>query len=163
MREKYWSKGMPISQLPQGHRLRAGRFSESGRIYLLTAVVHERKPLFADWRLGRLLVQELRSAEDLQLARSLAWVVMPDHLHWLVELDGCSVESLAQRIKSRSAKAINAARQTQGRVWQRGFHDHAVRKEEDIQTLARYVVANPLRAGLVERIGDYPLWDAVWL
>jgi len=29
--------------------------------------------------------------------------------------------------------------------------------------MARYIVANPLRAGLVERIGDYPLWDATWL
>jgi hypothetical protein len=29
--------------------------------------------------------------------------------------------------------------------------------------MARYVVANPLRAGLVKRLGDYPLWDAIWL
>jgi hypothetical protein len=29
--------------------------------------------------------------------------------------------------------------------------------------VARYIVANPLRAGLVEHLGDYPLWDAVWL
>jgi hypothetical protein len=29
--------------------------------------------------------------------------------------------------------------------------------------LARYIVANPLRAGLVEHLGDYPHWDAVWL
>jgi len=32
-----------------------------------------------------------------------------------------------------------------------------------VQATARYIVANPLRAGLVERLGDYPLWDAVWL
>jgi len=152
-----------VTHFPQGHRLRSGRFSETGRIYLLTAVVHDRQPLFADWRLGRLLVQELRLVEDLRLARSLAWVVMPDHWHWLVELNEGSLGSLVQRIKSRSAKAVNTARRTQGRVWQRGFHDYAVRKEEDIQALARYVVANPLRAGLVERIGEYPLWDAVYL
>jgi len=29
--------------------------------------------------------------------------------------------------------------------------------------IARYIVANPLRAGLVSRVGDYPLWDACWL
>jgi hypothetical protein len=29
--------------------------------------------------------------------------------------------------------------------------------------MARYIIANPLRAGLVDRIGDYPLWDAMWL
>jgi hypothetical protein len=38
-----------------------------------------------------------------------------------------------------------------------------LRKDEDLQTVARYIVANPLRAGLVEKIGDYPLWDAIWL
>jgi putative transposase len=38
-----------------------------------------------------------------------------------------------------------------------------VRKEDDLVGLARYLVANPLRAGLVQRIGEYPHWDAVWL
>ncbi|MES9878966.1 MAG: transposase, partial [Candidatus Sedimenticola sp. 1PA] len=33
----------------------------------------------------------------------------------------------------------------------------------DIKELARYIVANPLRGGLVESIGDYPHWDAMWL
>jgi len=47
-------------------------------------------------------------------------------------------------------------------MWQDGFHDHAIRKEEDLADIARYVVANPLRAGLVRRIGDYSLWDSIW-
>ena len=38
---------------------------------------------------------------------------------------------------------------------------YGVKKE--IKDVARYIVANPLRAGLVEKIGDYPFWDAVWL
>jgi hypothetical protein len=38
-----------------------------------------------------------------------------------------------------------------------------LRQDEDVARVARYVVANPLRAGLVKRIGDYPLWDAAWL
>ncbi|MBB5859537.1 hypothetical protein GGR69_001194 [Xanthomonas arboricola] len=29
--------------------------------------------------------------------------------------------------------------------------------------MARYLIANPLRAGLVARVGDYPFWDAIWL
>ena len=48
-------------------------------------------------------------------------------------------------------------------VWQRGFYDHAIRREENLRNVARYIVANPLRAGLVQQIGDYPLWDAIWL
>ncbi|NUT74814.1 hypothetical protein HNO86_07130 [Pseudomonas sp. C1C7] len=42
-------------------------------------------------------------------------------------------------------------------------YDRAVRREKDVKHLARYVVANPIRAGLVERVHDYPLWDACWL
>ena len=34
---------------------------------------------------------------------------------------------------------------------------------EDIQAAARYIIANPLRAGLAERAGDYPYWDCIWL
>ena len=48
-------------------------------------------------------------------------------------------------------------------VWQRGYHDHAVRREEDIKSLARYVIANPVRAGLSYSVGSYPHWDAAWL
>ena len=68
-----------------------------------------------------------------------------------------------QRIKGRSAISINRVFGNQGQLWQKGFHDRAIRKEEDLQAIARYVVANPLRAGLVNKIGDYPLWDAIWL
>jgi len=32
-----------------------------------------------------------------------------------------------------------------------------------LRRVARYVVANPMRAGLVKQIGDYPLWDAIWV
>ena len=49
------------------------------------------------------------------------------------------------------------------RAWQPGFHDHAVRAEEDLASVARYIVANPLRAGLRGKIGDYPFWNAIWL
>jgi REP element-mobilizing transposase RayT len=143
--------------------LRKGRFSEHGRTYLITAVVQDRCPIFADWKIGRLLVDELRASEKSGVAQSLAWVVMPDHLHWLVTLHSGNLPALMQRIKGHSAISINRALCSQGRLWQKGFHDHALRKDEDVQTVARYIVANPLRAGLVERIGDYSLWDAIWL
>jgi hypothetical protein len=49
------------------------------------------------------------------------------------------------------------------RLWQDGFHDHGIRREEDLRKVARYIVGNPLRAGLVDNILNYPYWDAVWL
>ena len=146
-----------------GCRLRKGRVSEHDRIYLLTAVAYQRQPIFRDWRLGRLLVDQLRSAEEVSIATSLAWVVMPDHVHWLAQLHSGSLAELMSRIKSRSSRAVNLARYQHGRLWQRGYHDRALRKEEDLKDAARYIISNPLRAGLVRRVGDYPLWDAIWV
>lgn len=147
----------------QSRRLRLGRHSQPGRPYRLTTATCNRQPLFADFNLGRLPVAELRAAENDGWVRSLAWEVMPDHLHWLVELGDQSLDTLMRRVKNNSSRHINQVLGRQGALWQEGFHDRAVRREEDVQPIARYVVANPLRAGLVERIGDYPLWDACWL
>ncbi|VVN14369.1 hypothetical protein PS645_03961 [Pseudomonas fluorescens] len=144
-------------------RLRIGRISEAGRIYLLTAIVDQRQPFFADWRLGSLVVREFRAAQEEGWANFLAWVVMPDHMHCLVELRYKSMAQLMCRIKSRSSLAVNQALGRRGRLWQKGYHDRAVRREQDVKDLARYVVANPIRAGLVTRVHDYPLWDACWL
>ena len=89
---------------------------------------------------------------------------MPDHLHWLLELGTGDLSAAVGSFKANAAKTINRWRGTSGKpVWQHGYHDRALRRSDDIQAMARYVVSNPLRAGLVARIGDYPHWDAVWL
>ncbi|VVN18047.1 hypothetical protein PS645_04155 [Pseudomonas fluorescens] len=67
------------------------------------------------------------------------------------------------RVKSRSSRSVNLQRGIQQRLWQRGYYDRALRRDEDIKDAARYIVMNPLRAGLAKRLGEYPLWDAIWL
>ncbi|KAA1188976.1 transposase [Pseudohalioglobus sediminis] len=144
------------------HRLRRGRVSRPGQIYLITTATYGRQPIFSDLVLGRCVVHSLRDAHG--AARTLAFVVMPDHLHWLMQLQaGPDLSAVIRHVKSRSSHAVQQRLGTQTPVWQRGFHDHALRREEHILNCARYVIANPLRAGLVERVGDYPLWDAQWL
>jgi REP element-mobilizing transposase RayT len=105
------------------------------------------------------VVKELAAAP----VETLAWVLMPDHLHWLFILGDGELANVVRVSKSRSARAVNLMLQREGPVWQKGYYDHAVRDDEDLRKLARYIVDNPLRSGLVQRIGDYPLWDAVWL
>jgi putative transposase len=150
--------------LKHAHALRTGRYSESGRIYLLTTVTAHRTPLFADFGVARAVVHALRRSDETGRCRTLAYVLMPDHLHWLVELAEGDLSGLVGRFKANAAAAVNRELGVaKVHRWQRGFHDHAVRKEDDLVGLARYLVANPLRAGLVQRIGEYPHWDAVWL
>ena len=150
--------------MPRGqHRLRKGRYSERSRAYLCTTVVRERRRVFSDWRLGRLVVDQLRWQEARGATRTIAFVVMPDHLHWLFELTGTSaLSSVVASVKKRSACAINASIGSSGSIWQPGFHDHAVRREEDLKEIAYYVIQNPVRAKLVRSIRHYPLWDARW-
>jgi REP element-mobilizing transposase RayT len=139
--------------------LRKGRFSEAGRAYLITTVTQGRNQFFSDWRAGRDVAHAIADSP----VETLAWALMPDHLHWLLQLGDATLGGVVGSMKSRSARAVNARLGRNGNLWQKGFHDHAVRAEEDLRSLARYVVANPLRAGLVRQIGDYPLWDAHWL
>jgi REP element-mobilizing transposase RayT len=152
-----------MPDLPASNRLRIGRYAEPNRIYLLTTNTIGREPVFNDFVLGRLVVAQFRTAQDQGWVNSLAWVVMPDHFHWLIELQQGSLSGLMQKTKSLSTKAVNLYVGRKISLWQQGFHDRALRREEDLVKLARYVVANPLRAGLVERLGDYPLWDAIWV
>lgn len=148
---------------PSSRFLRRGRFSEPGRLYLLTSIIEHRKPLLQDFHIARLVVAQFMQAQREGSAHSLAWVVMPDHVHWLIELQNLTLATLMRRFKSRTGCAVLKACRHQGRIWQPGFHDRALRREDDARAVARYIVANPLRAGLVKRLGDYPHWDDVWL
>src|SRR3990167_910013 len=142
---------------PAARRLRAGRWYEVGQIYLVTTVTRDRLPLFEDFDRARMLIGIMRADQARGSHQTLAFVVMPDHLHWLLQLKQGSLSRLVGRVKSLAGKRIGRA------VWQDGFHDRALRQEEDLQAVARYIVANPVRAGLVAHAGQYPHWDAVWL
>lgn len=149
---------------PGYQTLRQGRWSEAQRIYLLTTVTHRRQSLFSDWQPAWLMARNLASSELWLPSKLLCWVLMPDHWHGLVALgDGQSLSTLMNRVKGLSARRFNIGMTRVGVVWAEGFHDRALRREDALVATARYVVANPIRAGLVKRVGDYPFWDACWI
>ncbi|MDZ7594522.1 MAG: transposase [Thiobacillus sp.] len=138
--------------------LRKGRVSLPGQVYHISTITLDRQPVFSDLCSARLLINTLREAQARGEATTLAFVVMPDHLHWLMQLEAsASLPDVVGAVKAVSAHRLGK------RIWQGGFHDHALRQEEDLAKVARYIVANPLRAGLVVRLADYPHWDAIWL
>jgi REP element-mobilizing transposase RayT len=152
--------------MPPAHSkdLRTGRWSAPGQVYLVTTRTRNWQPVFADIDNGRVLVNALRWNDEAERTRTWAFVVMPDHLHWLFELGGESALSrVVASTKSFSSRRINELTGRSGRIWQTGFHDHALRQEEDLRAVARYVVMNPVRGGLVRSVGEYPLWDARWI
>lgn len=137
--------------------LRKGRFSKSGMVYHITTVTRDRTPYFASLSVARKVVQQLMVLQNEGRAETLCYVLMPDHLHWLMTLHEGTLAATVKLLKGRSAHAVGQA------IWQANYYDHAAQQDEDMRKMARYIVANPLRTGLVERIGDYSLWDAVWL
>jgi REP element-mobilizing transposase RayT len=143
--------------------LRSGRRSIPNQIYLVTTTTNDRHPLFSEFFLAAHACRSLAEASLWRDSRLLAWVLMPDHWHALVELGQSeSLSRLLGRVKAVSAIAINRHRGDRGAVWQPGFHDRALRYDESLVNAARYLIANPLRAGLVARPGDYPHWDMAW-
>ncbi|MBY4676978.1 transposase [Marinobacterium sp. CAU 1594] len=129
---------------------------------MVTTCTRHREPVFQHFFIGRLLVDTLRRQQH--RADTWAFVVMPDHLHWLVQLRmGMSLSKLVHNVKGSSARQINQVLRREGPLWQDGFYDRAMRSEADCLHAARYLVANPLRAGLVSSVAEYSLWDAKWL
>ncbi|MGR9000151.1 MAG: REP-associated tyrosine transposase [Gammaproteobacteria bacterium] len=145
--------------------LRKGRLSEAERGYFITTVLANRKKrYFDDFLCARLVVMNMKLLHEDQAVYSLAWVVMPDHVHWLFQLGlTATLSEVVKTFKARIAHRVNAYLGKSGPLWQKNFYDHALREEEDVREIARYIIANPLRAGLVKHIGDYPHWDAIWL
>jgi len=147
---------------PHSNSLRQGRQSMVGQYYLLTTTTAGRSPVFADFRAARCCIEAMRFQQQIGRVASLAFVIMPDHVHWLIALKRDNLAKVMQSVKGYTARRINEIAGRSGPLWQEGYHDRALRADEDVRQTARYIVANSLRAGLVERVWDYSHWDAVW-
>jgi REP element-mobilizing transposase RayT len=87
---------------------------------------------------------------------------MPDHLHFVAGLNQGSLAQLMHSLKSFTAKKINVFLNRRGSLWQRHYHDHAIRQDEDLNEVVLYTLYNPVRAGLVKDFHDYPFWYCRW-
>ena len=90
----------------------------------------------------------MKESDTKGISYTLAFIVMPDHMHWLFQLKAKSLSSCVQGVKPQFAKQANI------KVWEKGFYDHCIRNDESLIRTARYIVANPLRANLVSSVED---------
>ena len=119
------------------------------------------------WRLPQVakwLTLESCVRADGRKYKLYAVVVMPDHVHLIClpladENGSISIPEITRTIKSESAHRINRALGRTGRVWQDESFDHVLRGDESLRKKTLYILENPVRAGLVMRVEDYPwLW-----
>jgi len=72
-----------------------------------------------------------------------SFVVMPNHVHALFAMSGSSPTSLS--VVTGTYKAAVARRSNRSRLWQRGYYDHVVRDEDDLERIREYIEVNPVR------------------
>ena len=123
-------------------------------IVFLTVVTKGRKAILTDAAAHSTLVDTWKVADNWLVGR---YVLMPDHLHLFCAPGLQIAEPLlkwANFWKSESAR--HWPRRCDAPVWQRYFWDTQLRRGESYDEKWDYVVANPVRAGLVSRVEDWP-------
>ena len=85
----------------------------------------------------------------------LAYCVMPDHVHILLEgaSETADLRDAVARWKQRTGYDWRIRYGT--RLWQPGYHDRVLREGDDTRAVVRYVLQDPVRAGLVRTVGEY--------
>jgi REP element-mobilizing transposase RayT len=142
--------------------LRKGRTSIKNQHYLLTCAVLDRKPIFYRPDAAEIVLSSIYWLERQDRILLDAAVIMPDHLHFVAGLKQGSLAQLMHSLKSFTAKKINVFLNRRGSLWQRYYHDHAIRQDEDLNEVVLYTLYNPVRAGLVKDFHDYPFWYCRW-
>lgn len=90
-----------------------------------------------------------------------AWVVIPNHVHVLFSPFATStLAAVTHSLKSFTAKEANRRLGRTGPFWQREYYDRAIRHLEHFRTEVAYIEANPVKAGLCNRIEDWPYSSA---
>jgi len=91
----------------------------------------------------------------------LAWVVMPNHVHVLIEvIQGYPLGDVIHSWKSFTAKQANKILGKTGAFWQRDYFDRFIRDEAHFANVVNYIHHNPVKAGLVRRAEDWPFSSA---
>ena len=99
--------------------------------------------------------QILRAAAEETFA-IVAYCFMPDHLHLLVE--GGTETSDCRRfiLRAKQYSGFYYKKEFGARLWQRYGFERVLRDEASTVIVARYILENPIRAGLVQRVEEYP-------
>jgi len=146
----------------KGIRLERTIYEEPGRIFSITICIFNNKQIFLNKNLADKVWSTAKDSIFSREADLTAACLMPDHLHLLIGVKNVNLVDLISRWKRFTRKIVYDAGY-KDKLWQRSFYDHALRREEQVNAVARYIYENPIRAGLVAKNGDYPYRWHAWL
>jgi REP element-mobilizing transposase RayT len=124
--------------------------------YFVTTCTLDRRKVFVSDDFCAISRDELFALSESFGFATDAYVFMPDHVHWLCEAqrEGASLTRFVSMFKQRTGFAWH--QRAGGRLWQKGYWERVLRQNENSLSIARYIVENPVRAGLVRDARDYP-------
>jgi putative transposase len=137
-------------------RLPGYDYSRAG-MYFVTICLPNRTPLLGTVdghtvrpsRFGRIVAAEIRNLEErFAGVRVDLAIVMPDHAHLIVALEAQTraLGTIIGSLKATTAREINLLRGTAGTPgWQRGYHEHVIRDDIDLDRIREYIATNPIR------------------
>ena len=137
-----------------------------GGTYFFTVATLERHSVGLLTRYIGVLRTVVQSVRQRYPFRVHGWVVLPDHLHCVIELpvDDADFAGRWRLVKAGFSRAvprnefISTVRRRRGErgIWQRRYWEHLIRDEADFRAHMDYVHINPVKHGLVERVADWP-------
>ena len=143
-------------------------FDIDGAIFFITTRLNEKGRLLTDEEAGIIqnVIVDMATKKELKL---YAYVVMPNHLHVLVQPIDNGISKTMQLIKGRSSRKINILRENAKgtttrcmgdisrpiNVWQKGFFDFTILTEQKFKEKFNYVHYNPVKWGLVNNAEEY--------
>ena len=123
--------------------------------YFLTICTRERQEVFVDATLVTPIVTRLLDTAASHEFAVIVYCMMPDHAHVLLEALTDAAD-LCQCVRIfKQTTSFDWKRERGARLWQRGYFDRVLRADEDTSSVARYILENPVRAGLVKDPRDY--------
>jgi len=130
--------------------------------YFVTILTKDRGAYFKEVEVVDSLVDILTEKAKSERFSVLAYCFMPDHLHLLVvgEDDQSDLKRFIGLFKQKSGYWFK--KKYNENLWHISYYDHVLRKEESIEDVARYILDNPVRRGLVSDCKEYTFSWSFW-
>jgi putative transposase len=147
------SAGVSPNRLP-----RIEGFSYCGPYrYFFTNCVSKARPVFRNLGEGQSVIDQLLLTSARFEFAVLAYCVMPDHVHALVDGLSASADFRGFMRLWKQHTGYGWKQRHGKRLWQPGYHEYVLHSDDLSASFVEYILQNPVRAGLVSAADDYPL------
>jgi REP element-mobilizing transposase RayT len=115
-----------------------------------------RDAIYLDFEDGLLFLRLLRSVVEHWLWSCHVLCLMPNHYHLILETTGPRLSAGMHRLNGVYAERFNAKYRRSGHLFGDRFHTRIIEDEDHLYAAYRYVLNNPVRAGLCKTAADWP-------